>query len=138
MHVSDTFHMLLLKFKIIMSMNLYTILLLTCKSLQIIWRVMCTCMFTNIDFWSHLSLYRYKYNHLKSINLTSLSKKNFLGNGLGAGDNTIIIWRSKSTSFLKRKRQKQFKQIINKFNWLKQFRASIRCSLCKWWTNMAW
>ena len=117
MHVSDTFHMLLLKFKI-MSMNLYTILLLTCitayKSLQIIWRV--TNMFTNIDFWSHLSLYRYKYNHLKSINLTSLSKKNFLGNGLGAGDNTIIMWRSKSTSFLRKKRQKQFKQIINKFN----------------------
>ena len=48
--------------------------------------------------------------HLKSINLTSLSKKNFLGNGLGAGDNTIISWRSKSTSFLKR--QKQFTETV--------------------------
>ena len=48
--------------------------------------------------------------HLKSINLMSLSKKNFLGNGLGAGDNTIISWRSKSTSFLKTQ-IKQFEQI---------------------------
>lgn len=39
--------------------------------------------------------------HLKSINFTSLRRKNFLGKGLGAGDNTTIIWRSKSTSLLK-------------------------------------
>lgn len=43
-------------------------------------------------------------SYLKSINLTSLSRKYFLGKGLGAGDSTTIVWRSKSTSLLKKKR----------------------------------
>ena len=38
--------------------------------------------------------------YLRSINLTSLSSRNFLGRGLGAGDNTDIVSFSMSMELL--------------------------------------